>query len=162
LLTLRYPLSEGHFVGAIVAYAARTRARFDDPNLVSHTGLVPAVRLVENIGLEGVVTEHVQVAGTGVRHRGVKIGSLLAGVIAGADTIDGMDVLRHGVLAAVLSGSRAPSTVGSLLRALDHGNVCQLGAVHGRVLARLAQQTPLLPGADTLALVDVDSVQRRV
>ena len=32
--------------------AAKTHARFDDPNLVSHAGLVPAVRLAQNIGLE--------------------------------------------------------------------------------------------------------------
>jgi hypothetical protein len=40
--------------------------------------------------------------------------------------------------------------------------VRQLAAVHRRVLAELAARTPLLPGADTLAFVDVDSVQRRV
>jgi len=40
--------------------------------------------------------------------------------------------------------------------------VRQLAAVHRRVLARLAEQTPLLPGAESLAFVDVDSVQRRV
>jgi hypothetical protein len=40
--------------------------------------------------------------------------------------------------------------------------VRQLAAVHRRVLARLAAQTRLLPGAETLAFVDIDSVQRRV
>ena len=34
--------------------AAKTHATFDDPNLVSHAGLVPAVRLVQNVGLEGL------------------------------------------------------------------------------------------------------------
>jgi hypothetical protein len=52
--------------------------------------------------------------------------------------------------------------LGSFLRAFDHGNVRQLAAVHRRVLARLAEQTPLLPGAQVLVFVDVDSVQRRV
>jgi hypothetical protein len=32
--------------------AAKTGTSFDDPNLVSYAGLVPAVRLVENVGLE--------------------------------------------------------------------------------------------------------------
>jgi hypothetical protein len=41
---------------------AKTRARFDDPNLVSHAGLVPAVRLASNVGLEELVAEHVQVS----------------------------------------------------------------------------------------------------
>jgi hypothetical protein len=32
--------------------AATTHARFDDPNLVSHAGLIPAVRLAQTIGVE--------------------------------------------------------------------------------------------------------------
>jgi Transposase DDE domain group 1 len=142
--------------------AAKTTATFDNPNLVSHAGLVPAVRLAENVGLEDLVAEHVQVGAAVGANPEVKVGSLVAGMIAGADDIDGMDLLRHGALPATFGGIRAPSTLGSFLRAFDHGNVRQLGAVHRRVLARLAAQTPLLPGADTLAFVDVDSVQRRV
>jgi hypothetical protein len=42
--------------------AAKTRAMFDDANLVSHAGLVPAVRLACNVGLEDLVGEHVRVA----------------------------------------------------------------------------------------------------
>ena len=41
--------------------AAKTNATFDDPNLVSHAGLVPAVRLASNVGLEELVTKHVHV-----------------------------------------------------------------------------------------------------
>jgi hypothetical protein len=142
--------------------ATKTNATFDDPNLVSHAGLVPAIRLAENVGLEDLVTEHVQVAAKVGANPGVKVGSLVAGMIAGADSIDGMDLLRHGAIPATFAGIRAPSTLGSFLRALTHGNVRQLAAVHRRVLARLAAATPLLPGAETLAFVDVDSVQRRV
>jgi len=142
--------------------AAKTDVRFDDRNLVSHAGLVPAARLAEKVGLEDLVTEHVQVAAKVGANPGVKIGSLVAGMIAGADTIEGMDLLRRGAIPATFGGIRAPSTLGSFLRAFNHGNVRQLAAVHRRVLARLAAQTPLLPGADTLAFVDVDSVQRRV
>jgi hypothetical protein len=128
--------------------AAKTRARFDDPNLVSHVGLVPAVRLAENVGLEELAAEHVHVAAKVGANLGVKIGCLVAGMIAGADGIDGMDLLRHGAIRATFSGIRAPSTLGSFLRAFTHGNVRQLAAVHRRVLARLAAQTPLLPGAE--------------
>jgi len=42
--------------------AVKTHARFDDPNLVSHAGLVPAVRLAQNIGLEDLARRHVRVA----------------------------------------------------------------------------------------------------
>jgi hypothetical protein len=142
--------------------AAKTKATFDDPNLVSHAGLVPAVRLAQNVGLEELVTEHVRVGAKVGANPGVKIGSLVAGMIAGADTIEGMDLLRHGAIPATFGGIRAPSTLGLFLRAFTHGTVRQLAAVHRRVLARLATSVPLLPGADTLAFVDVDSVQRRV
>jgi Transposase DDE domain group 1 len=142
--------------------AAKTHARFDDPNLVSYAGLVPAVRLASNVGLEDLVAEHVQVTAEVGANRGVKVGSLVAGMVAGADSIDGMDLLRHGAIPATFAGIRAPSTLGSFLWAFDYGTVRQLAAVHRRVLARLAEQTPLLPGAEALAFVDVDSVQRRV
>ena len=142
--------------------AAMTHARFDDPNLVSHAGLIPAVRLAQNIGLEDLAREHVRVAAEVGANAGLKIGALVAGMVAGADTIDGMDLLRHGAFPATVGGIRAPSTLGSFLRAFDHGNVRQLAAVHRRVVVEPATRTPLLPGADTLAFVDIDSVQRRV
>jgi hypothetical protein len=126
--------------------AAKTHARFDDPNLVSYAGLVPAVRLASNVGLEDRVAEHVQVTAEVGANRGVKVGSLVAGMVAGADSIDGMDLLRHGAIPATFAGIRAPSTLGSFLWAFDYGTVRQLAAVHRRVLARLAEQTPLLPG----------------
>ena len=55
-----------------------------------------------------------------------------------------------------------PSTLGSFLRSFTWGNVLQLGKVHRQVLTELARRTPLLPGADVLAFVDVDSQQKRV
>jgi len=142
--------------------AVKTHARFDDPNLVSHAGLVPAVRLAQNIGLEDLARRHVRVAAKVGANPQLKIGALVAGMVAGADTIDGMDLLRHGAFPATVGGIRAPSTLGSFLRAFDHGNVRQLAAVHRRVLVELAARAPLLPGADAVAFVDVDSVQRRV
>lgn len=57
---------------------AKTNATFDDPNLVSHAGLVRAVRLAENAGLEELAAEHVQVAAEVGANPGVKIGSLVA------------------------------------------------------------------------------------
>jgi hypothetical protein len=48
------------------------------------------------------------------------------------------------------------------LRSFTWGNVLQLQKVHRRVLAELARRVPLLPGADVLAFVDVDSQQKRV
>jgi hypothetical protein len=59
-------------------------------------------------------------------------------------------------------GLRAPSTLGSFLRSLSWGNVRKVEAVGPGSLARLAVHTPLLPGADQLAYLDVDSSQKRV
>jgi len=138
---------------------ARTHASFDDPNLVSRAGLVPVMALAQRCGLADLAGEHVTIAsGPGV-NPGLKIGCLVAGMAAGADSIDDMDVLRHGAMAEVFGGIRAPSTLGSFLRSFTWGNVRQLDAVARRLLARLAPAAPLLPGAGVLAFIDMDSMQ---
>ena len=62
----------------------------------------------------------------------------------------------------LFDGVRAPSTLGSFLRALSWGNVRQLEAVSRRLLAELAARAPVLPDAAALMWLDVDSCQRRV
>ena len=42
---------------------ARTHASFDDPNLVSHSGLVPVMALAQRAGLADLVAEHVRPGG---------------------------------------------------------------------------------------------------
>jgi hypothetical protein len=49
----------------------------------------------------------------------VKIGCLVVGMVAGADSIEDMNLLRHGAVATLFGGIRAPSTLGSFRRALD-------------------------------------------
>src|SRR5262249_38934073 len=73
-----------------------------------------------------------------------------------------LDVLRHGAMPALFGGIRAPSTLGSFLRAFTWGNVLQLGKVNREMLAELARRAPLLPGKGTLAFLDIDSMQKRV
>ncbi|WP_330256926.1 IS1380 family transposase [Nocardia sp. NBC_00565] len=136
----------------------RSSVRFDETNLVSQAGLVPVMRLAETAGLG----EWVRVPGPVGANAAAKIGALVAGMVAGADSIDDMNILRHGGMRLVFNGIRAPSTLGSFLRGFDHGNVRQLAAVHRRLLAELAARTPLLPGAEQVAFLDIDSVQRRV
>ncbi|MBL1098311.1 transposase [Streptomyces coffeae] len=81
---------------------------------------------------------------------------------SGADSIDDLAMLRHGAMPAVFGGIRAPSTLGTFLRAFTHEHALQLDAVHRRFLAELATHTPLLPGAGEVAFVDVDSTHKRV
>ena len=80
-------------------------ACFDDPNLVSRAGLVPVMGLAERAGLLALAREHVRItAKTGVFPE-EKIGCLVAGMAAGADSIDDMDVLRHGAMSELFAGS---------------------------------------------------------
>jgi Transposase DDE domain group 1 len=141
---------------------ARTQASFDDPDLVSRAGLIPVMALAERCGLAGLVRRHVRVAGGAGVNADLKAGCLVAGMAAGADSIDDMDVLRHGAMADLFDGIRAPSTLGSFLRSFSWGSVRQLEAAGRVFLARLAAAVPLLPGADVLAFIDMDSMQKRV
>ena len=122
-------------------------AVFDDPNLVSCAGLGPVVQLAERAGLQRLAAEHVQLGKPGGVNAHLKIGSLVAGMVAGADSIDDMALLRHGAMKRLFTGVRAPSTLGTFLRTFTFGHVRQLDAVASRLLISLAAQAPLLPGA---------------
>jgi DDE family transposase len=141
---------------------AKIHATFDDPNLVSRAGLVPVMALAERAGLAALAEEHVRIARPCGVNAQVKVPAIIAGMAGGADSIDDLDLLRHGAMPALFGGIRAPSTLGSFLRSFTWGNVLQLGTVHRLVLAELARRAPLLPGKDVLAFVDIDSQQKRV
>jgi hypothetical protein len=142
--------------------AAATSAQFDDPNLVSCAGLVPMMRLAQECGLAELVAAQVTVAGPLGANTTHKIGCVVAGMIAGADSIDDLDLLRQAGLAGLFEGVRAPSTLGSFLRAFSWGNVRQLEAVNRRLLGELAARTRILTEAAALTWLDIDSCQRRV
>ena len=112
---------------------ARTHASFDDPNLVSRAGLVPVMALAQRAGLAALVAEHVRPGGDCGVNAYLKVPCLVAGVVAGAESIDDMDLLRHGALPALFGGIRAPSTLGSHLRSFTWGNVRQLEVVNRRL-----------------------------
>ena len=141
---------------------ARTHASFDDPNLVSHAGLVPVMALAARAGLADLVAEHVRPGGDCGVNADLKVPCLVAGMAAGADSIDDMNLLRHGAMGTLFGGIRAPSTLGSHLRCYTWGNVAQLEKAGREFLIALAGQAPLLPGAGTLAFIDLDSMQKRV
>ncbi|SRR5260221_9171803 len=105
---------------------AKTHASFDDPNLVSHAGLVPVMALAERAGLGDLVAGHVRPGGACGAGAAVKVLCLVAGMAAGADSIADMDLLRHGATGVLFGEVRAPSTLGSHLRCYTWGNVSQL------------------------------------
>ncbi|MFC5100392.1 IS1380 family transposase [Kibdelosporangium philippinense] len=131
--------------------------RFDDPGLVSHAGLVAVMRLAEDAGLSDLAGELVRLGGSVGANAGAKISTIVAGMAAGADSISDLDLVRHGGMAGLFTGIRAPSTVGTFLRWFSMGHVAQLEKLSARLLARLAELTPLLAGADRLGLLDLDS-----
>jgi hypothetical protein len=132
-------------------------AVFDDPNLVSAAGLVPVLKLADRAGLRGLADQHLSVPTDKGANAGLKVASLVAGMVAGADSIDDMAVLRHGGMGRIFSRAYAPSTLGSFLRSFTFGHVRQLDAVASRFLTGLAGVAPMVFGApDELVLVDVD------
>lgn len=136
-------------------------AEFDEPNLVSSAGLAPVLQLAERAGFQDLVSKHVQIAKPGGVNAQLKIPSLVAGMIAGADSIDDMALLRHGGMGRLFAGVRAPSTLGTFLRTFTFGHVRQLDAVASRLLINLSRHAPLLPGVDKLAYIDIDDTIRQ-
>jgi Transposase DDE domain group 1 len=135
---------------------------FDDPNLVASAGLVPVMALAERCGLAAVVRERVRVAGPAGANADVKIASVVAGMLTGADSIDDLGVIRHGGMGVLFGGVRAPSTLGTFLRSLYWGHARQLEAVAREVTCRLIQATPVLAGAGEMMFIDADSTLARV
>src|SRR3954471_20596828 len=141
-------------------------AVFDEPNLVSSAGLVPVMALARKARLRELVDERLTVPTDKGANPGVKLSSLVAGMVAGADSIDDMALLRHGGMGRLFAAIYAPSTLGSFLRAFAFGHVRQLDAVASRFLLGLADLTRLVTTKPTpvpadaerrgFAFVDVD------
>lgn len=142
-----------------VSHVSRSAvASFDDPNLVSAAGLLPIVRLAEKGGLRSLADRWLSVPTDKGANAGLKVSSLVAGMVAGADSIDDMAVLRHGGMGRLFTAVYAPSTLGSFLRSFTFGHVRQLDAVASRLLVNLADEAPIAPAPTdgTLVFVDVD------
>ncbi|NIY69304.1 hypothetical protein [Streptomyces malaysiensis] len=78
--------------------AAAVSAVFDDTNVVAYAGLVPVMRLAERCGLARLVADMVKL--TGAKNSAgaaadAKVTSIVAGMVAGADSIN--DLVRHEV-----------------------------------------------------------------
>ena len=138
--------------------SAAASVSFDEPNLVSAAGLLPVMTLARDAGLHELADEWLSVPTDKGANAGLKVASLVAGMVAGADSIDDMALLRHGGMKRIFNACYAPSTLGSFLRSFTFGHVRQLDAVASRLLANLSARTPLLgkPGAGEFVFVDID------
>ena len=141
-------------------------AVFDDENLVSHAGLVPLVELAEQAGLSRLLDEHVRFGServkSGAANPTPKLTGIIAGMAAGADSIDDLDVIRAGGMGKLFGGVYAAATLGIFLREFTHGHTRQLQAVLRRHLVALAERTPVLDGIGGRVFVDIDSLLRPV
>ncbi len=129
---------------------------FDEPNLVSSAGLVPLVGLAEGAGLRRLADERLSVRTDNGANAGRKVAALVAGMVAGADSVDDLALLRHGGMKKIFDGCYAPSTMGQFLRAFRFGHVRQLDAVASRFLVGLGERNRLTAGVQDYALVDAD------
>jgi hypothetical protein len=94
-------------------------AVFDDPTLVSHGGLVPAMALAGRAGLGELADGFLTVRGGAGHAAGAKVTAVVAGIVAGADSIADLGALRQGGMTWLLTGVRAPSTLGTFLHAFQ-------------------------------------------
>ncbi|HEX3824046.1 MAG TPA: IS1380 family transposase [Mycobacteriales bacterium] len=145
---------------------SRATPVFDDENAVSLAGLLPVMGLAERAGLSELVAARVDLGSTFVASAGVnpagKVTAIVAGMVAGADSIDDLDVIRSGGMAKVFAGVYAAATLGQFLREFTFGHCLQLASAARAHLVNLVGISSLLPGIGERAFVDIDSLLRPV
>src|SRR3954464_9601410 len=141
-------------------------ARFDEDNLVSHAGLVPVLGLAEQTRLPQILSETVSIKTSriksGAANPAPKLLGVIAGMCAGGDSIDDLDVLRAGGMPILFNGIYAPSTLGVLLREFSFGHARQLESVLRQHLVALVERSEMLAGIEQQAFIDIDSLLRPV
>jgi Transposase DDE domain group 1 len=130
---------------------------FDDQRAVAHAGLLLLATLAERLEIERATDQLVDLGDRpGAARPGRKLLTLVHAMVAGADCIDDVELLRCGSTASVLSHRvMAASTVGTWLRAFTFGHVRQLDRLTETILGR-AWAAGAGPGDGPL-VVDVDS-----
>jgi hypothetical protein len=108
-------------------------AFFDDEHLVSCAGLVPVMTLASQTGLSQLLADKIDIAvpriKSGSANPAPKLATVIAGMCAGADSIDDLDLVRAGGMKSLFDAVYAPSTIGTLLREFTFGHARQLESV---------------------------------
>jgi hypothetical protein len=130
---------------------------FDDIRAVANAGLLLPATLAQRLGLEGLAGELIDLGQRpGSARPGRKLLTLVHAMLAGADSIDDVAMLRAGATARVLGHQvMAPSTCGTFLRAFTFGHIRQLDRLAEHALGR-AWRAGAGPG-DAPMTIDVDS-----
>jgi Transposase DDE domain group 1 len=114
------------------------------------------MRLAAYTGLSRLLGEKVHITAprirSGAANPAPKLATLIAGMCAGVDCIDDIDVIRSGGMKSLFGGVYAPSTVGTFLREFTFGHARQLESVLREHLVALCERVDLLPGADEQVL----------
>ena len=133
---------------------------------MSYAGLVPVLGLAEQTRLPEIITEKVSIKSPRIRSGSAnpvpKLLGVIAGMCAGADSIDDLDVLRSGGMPTLFDEVYASSTLGTLLREFSFGHARQLESVLREHLVALAERTDVLAGIERQAFIDIDSLLRPV
>lgn len=131
----------------------RAWVEFDDERLVANAGLGLPALLMQRLGLMALAN----VAITRGFLPGRKVATIVAGMLAGGDSIDDLNVLRAGDTGDALDFRvMAPSTIGTFLRSLTIGQIKQVDRVCGVMFER-AWQAGAAPAADDVVVADIDS-----
>src|SRR5699024_593035 len=89
----------------------------------------------------------------------VKSRTIIAGMLAGADSIDDLDLLQSGATPRLIGAVRAPSTLGTFLRSFTHGHVLQIAKTNRKLLGHLPK---VIPDGDGPIMVYMDDTIRGV
>jgi hypothetical protein len=103
---------------------------------VPSAGLLPTALLAQRIGLGELVDRRLTLASHGA-NSGTNALTVTGSMLACGDSIDDTDLLRACAATELFDATRAPSTIGSWLRAFKWHNVRQLDAVSRELLAGL-------------------------
>ena len=118
------------------------------------------VVLAGRAGLGGLADRHLSVPGGAGVAAGAKVTALVAGMVAGADSIADMGLLRHGGMNRLFDQVQAPSTLGTFLRSFRFGHVRQLDAVAARFVSGLAEPSPIISSSEPVTYLDMDDTLR--
>ena len=135
---------------------SRVITTFDESNLVPNAGLLPAAVLAQRIDLAGLIDERLKLSEHGASS-GTKALTVVGSMLAGGDSIDDVAVLRAGASSSLFDVTRAPSTIGTWLRAHKWSNVRQLDAISRELLARLWAANAGPVDLSAPLTIDVDS-----
>ena len=129
----------------------RGTAVFDDENLVSSAGLVPVMALAEQTGLPDLLEQRVVFRSerirSGAANPAAKLTAVIAGMAAGADSVDDLDVVRAGGMKNLFGAVYAPSTLGILLRQFTTATPCNWRRCYADTWWRWPRRPPCWPGS---------------